>query len=145
MAGTPARQQVSRKRPWVAVLLTVLVPGLGHIYLRLWGRALLWVGLSILSSYLFVPDSAVPETFSSEAFMAASRNLGAEAAVVLLAVSLFCMVDAYVMARQINAFVASRDSGGDGETKRCPNCRKELDPDIDFCHWCTTELEESNP
>jgi predicted amidophosphoribosyltransferase len=23
----------------------------------------------------------------------------------------------------------------------CPNCGKELDEDIDFCHWCTTQLE----
>ena len=28
---------------------------------------------------------------------------------------------------------------------KCPNCGKELDQDIDFCHWCTTQLEPVEP
>ncbi|AXR79121.1 hypothetical protein AArcMg_0898 [Natrarchaeobaculum sulfurireducens] len=30
-------------------------------------------------------------------------------------------------------------SGADGPT--CPQCGKELDEDLAFCHWCTTRLE----
>lgn len=144
VAQSPNPPEFSRKRPWLAVLLTVFVPGLGHIYLRLWGRAILWLALSILASYLLVPDSVVPESFSADAILAASQTIAIESAVVLLGVSLLCMVDVYVMARQINEYVARQETGGDpNAAHRCPNCRKELDPDIDFCHWCTTELDRS--
>jgi predicted amidophosphoribosyltransferase len=27
------------------------------------------------------------------------------------------------------------------DSRTCPNCGKELEPDIDFCHWCTTQLD----
>jgi ornithine cyclodeaminase/alanine dehydrogenase-like protein (mu-crystallin family) len=28
---------------------------------------------------------------------------------------------------------------------QCPNCGGELDPEIDFCPWCTVELEWEQP
>ena len=30
----------------------------------------------------------------------------------------------------------------DYNKKRCPHCGKELDPDLDFCPWCTTRLAD---
>ncbi|OYR79611.1 hypothetical protein DJ71_16250, partial [Halorubrum sp. E3] len=37
---------------------------------------------------------------------------------------------------------AAADDGADGETLEvtCPSCGKEVDADLDFCHWCTEPL-----
>ncbi|WP_280537465.1 zinc ribbon domain-containing protein [Halopenitus sp. POP-27] len=34
---------VTRLRPWIAAALALAIVGLGHAYLRRWGRALLWL------------------------------------------------------------------------------------------------------
>jgi predicted amidophosphoribosyltransferase len=39
--------------------------------------------------------------------------------------------DAYVLARQ----------GSSTDGQHCPSCGKELDEDLDFCHWCTQRLD----
>ena len=52
----PATEEAPRKRPWLAAVLTVLIPGLGHLYLRLWGRALLWFVIVIGSVLVLVPE-----------------------------------------------------------------------------------------
>jgi endogenous inhibitor of DNA gyrase (YacG/DUF329 family) len=26
----------------------------------------------------------------------------------------------------------------------CPECGKELDPELDFCPWCTTRFDEES-
>ena len=31
---------------------------------------------------------------------------------------------------------------GSGSAETCPNCGKELDPELDFCPWCTTRLDQ---
>jgi hypothetical protein len=51
----PATETVPRKRPWLAVVLTLVVPGLGHAYLRLWGRAVLWFVLVLGTVITLVP------------------------------------------------------------------------------------------
>lgn len=132
----------SSKRPWLAAALSVLIPGLGHLYLRLWGRALLWLGLSMLASFLVFPGGSLPSSASVEAILNASESLSLEATVLVFGVSMLCVIDAYIMAQRINELVTRtrRISAGESLT-RCPNCGKELDPDIEFCHWCTAELE----
>lgn len=129
----------SRKRPWLALLLTVLVPGLGHVYLKLWLRALLWLALYVTATAFVLPDGATPETLSLEAFLAASEAVPLEAALVVLGISVICLLDVYMMTSHINDRV--RAVGGESPGS-CPNCGKELDEDLAFCHWCTTELED---
>jgi hypothetical protein len=132
----------TRKRPWLAIVLSVLAPGLGHLYLRLWGRALLWFGLSLLATVLVFPSDTFPSSISVEAFVELSGTLSFEASLLIVGVSLLCLIDAYVMARRINHFVTQSERIAAGErVQHCPNCGKELDPEIGFCHWCTTELE----
>lgn len=49
-----------RKRSLIAVILSILVPGLGHIYLRLFPRALLWfAGIIIVSLVVSQGDPAL--------------------------------------------------------------------------------------
>ena len=140
---TPTQDSpLSRKRPWLAAALSVLIPGLGHLYLRLWGRALLWLGLSILASFLVFPSGALPSSASVDAILSASNALSPQATVLIFGVSMLCVIDAYMMAQRINNLLTRTQRINDGESpRRCPNCGKELDPDIEFCHWCTTELE----
>jgi predicted RNA-binding Zn-ribbon protein involved in translation (DUF1610 family) len=126
----------ARKRPWLAALLAFVHPGLGHVYLREWARALLWFALVLTSASLLIPEAIVPETFSLEALRTMSREMPVEAVLVLAGITVLSMVDAY--------WVASRNNQASRETEtgvRCPNCGREVDETIDFCHWCTTRLD----
>ncbi|MFB6251737.1 MAG: zinc ribbon domain-containing protein [Halobellus sp.] len=157
------------KRPWLAALLGTLATGLGHFYLRRWGRGLGWFALAVLVSLLFVPADA------AQAFLNGSGD-----PVTLLpvfAIGVASVADAYLLARRTRTHAKEasgltgaetpleaeeRQSGGverpasrDGsptspdsvdstepaDVSSCPNCGKELDPDLDFCPWCTARLE----
>jgi len=128
----------SRKRPWLAVLLTVFIPGLGHVYLRLWLRALAWLAIYLTATTFLLPDGATPDSLSVDALMTAGESVPLEVAAVVLGISLFCLVDAYMMTNHVN----SRLRAGGEAPATCPNCGKELDDDLTFCHWCTSELDE---
>jgi len=122
------------KRPWLAVLLAFLYPGLGHIYLREWLRAIVWFLLVVTSSTLLVPEGAVPDGLSVEALLTAAEAVPTTAALALVSITLFSMVDAYWMAKRRN----QRTAVDEGTT--CPHCGKDLDEDLEFCHWCTEPL-----
>jgi hypothetical protein len=127
----------SPKRTWVAVLLTILVPGLGHLYLRLWVRSVLWFALYFTTSSFLLPGKATPESLSIDAFVAASEAVPLQTALLVVSISLFCLLDVYMMSNYINYQHKKEESG-----VVCPSCGKELDEDLDFCHWCTTELDD---
>ena len=124
----------TEKRPWLAAMLAFVYPGLGHIYLREWLRAILWFFLVVTSSTLLVPADAVPGTLSAEALLEAAGNVPPEAALALVSITVFSMVDAYWVAKRRNEQVAVME----GNT--CPHCGKDVDPDLDFCHWCTERI-----
>jgi hypothetical protein len=125
------------KRPWLAALLSVLYPGLGHVYLRLWGRALLWFLSIVTATALLVPPEVYPSTLSVSAAMDAARALPLTVSLTILLMTLLNVLDAYMMAKQGKT---SGAEGPEGEAT-CPNCGKEVDEELDFCQWCTTELE----
>ena len=159
MVGRP---RTAGKRPWLAALLGTLATGLGHFYLRRWKRGLGWVAVALAVSALLVPPEA------ARALVSGGGDLATLAP--LLAVGVASVADAYVLARMqqreprdrggdgasvasesnpksepetgdrsvIAAGAAGRVSGStDAE---CPECGKELDPELDFCPWCTTRL-----
>ncbi|MFB6087570.1 MAG: hypothetical protein ABEJ85_03525 [Haloarculaceae archaeon] len=125
----------TEKRPWLAALLALFYPGLGHVYLREWLRALLWFGLVVTSSALLIPEGVMPAEMSIEAFLEAARSMPLDAALAMLSITFFSMLDAYWMAKRTH----QQQSVEAGTT--CPNCGKELDEDIDFCHWCTQPID----
>lgn len=139
MSDSTSENGHSRKRPWLALLLTVLVPGLGHVYLKLWLRALLWLVLYVAASTYVLPDSATPDALSLDAFVAASEAVPTDAALLILGISAICLVDVYILTAHINSRVRPTDGSAHAV---CPNCGKELDEDLSFCHWCTTELDD---
>jgi hypothetical protein len=132
-----ATDAVSYKRPWLAAVLTLAIPGLGHVYLRRWGRAVLWFLLIAATIVTLVPEWLQATSF--EAMLTVAENLSASTRLLLLGSLALCVVDAYIIALQHNQN-ARRDRGE--TTATCPNCGKELDADLEFCHWCTTELDD---
>jgi len=128
----------ARKRPWLAALLAFVYPGLGHVYLREWLRAVLWFGLVVSTTTLLIGEGTtapLQSGMSLDALRAVSRNMAVEAALALLGLTALSMADAYWMASRENEAAAV------AEGQQCPSCGKELDEEIDFCHWCTAELD----
>ncbi len=126
-------------RPVLAAVLSVLQPGLGHVYLRAWPRTLLWVGLWLGSLGLIVTTAGIELTTGdavAAAFgvFAATEGFPLEAVLSMLTVTALATLDAYLLAGR-------RDRWHDAEMPQCPHCRKDLDPALDFCHWCTFSLE----
>ena len=154
----------TRRRPWLAALLALVVSGLGHAYLRRWARAFGWYVAVTAAVFAFVPESAITGAFAGDP--PALRDVAPAAAVVGASV-----VDAYVVARRNNrAYERERRAAGatgaakatgaeatdepdapspeptDGDgTVRCPACGKETDPTVDFCQWCAEPLDEGDP
>lgn len=122
------------RRPWLAVTLAFLYPGLGHVYLREWRRALLWFTLALGTFILLAPSEALDT--GSATGMDALRRLAGQlpilAVVSMAAVTAFSMADAY--------YIATADEVPTGVS--CPACGREIDDDLDFCHWCTESFEE---
>lgn len=130
-----------RKRPWIAVLLAVIYPGLGHVYLRKWGRALLWFVLIITSTMFLIPEGAVPESLSLDSLLAAAEAIPLEISLLILVLSFLSVLDAYWMANRINENARPTvDDEGEVRAESCPSCGKDLDEDLDFCPWCSERL-----
>ena len=85
----------SRRRPWLAAVLALAVSGLGHAYLRRWGRALGWYVAVTATLVVIVPDAAV------ERLIAGDAPPVADVAPALLVVAA-SVIDAYVLARRNN-------------------------------------------
>jgi hypothetical protein len=117
--------------PAVAVVLALVYPGMGHVYLRRWGRALLWFTLTFLTITLTVPATAFEDVETAAGVVSAFQSLPLSTYAALLGVTVGSVGDAYVL--------ASHRSTTDGH--HCPSCGKELDEDLDFCHWCTQRLD----
>jgi hypothetical protein len=98
----------SRRRPWLAVALALVVSGLGHAYLRRWGRALAWYLAVTVSLVLVIPDATV------ERLIAGDPPPIADIAPAVLVVAA-SVIDAYVLALRDNR-EQERDRRADPET-----------------------------
>lgn len=131
-------RSVSQKRPWLAALLAALVTGFGHLYLRRVRRAVGWLALSFAVTVLFVDPAALDE------ILAGNTNPDALLAIApSLFITALSAVDAYLLARArvTRSRSSVDDPDGTEEAISCPHCGKDVDPELDFCHWCTTSLE----
>ncbi len=127
---------MTRRRAVLAGLFAVLYPGLGHVYLREWLRALTWFGLALLTAALVVPADVLTaaESGGVASVLAASGSLPLASLVALAMIRLLNVVDAVWLALAPQPTVEA-----DAET--CPECGSDVDPDLDFCHWCTARLD----
>ncbi|WP_050034086.1 DUF7575 domain-containing protein [Halorubrum halophilum] len=159
----------SRRRPWLAAALALLMSGLGHAYLRRWARAFGWYAVITATLVFIVPDPAV------DRLVAGDPPPIADIAPVLVVVAA-SVVDAYVLAVRNNRAHERRSSStetGGGEprpdadeegtwsddstidtrssdptadsaagTVSCPHCGRETDAKLDFCQWCAEAVDE---
>lgn len=129
----------TNRRRWVAALLSFVQPGVGHLYLREWSRGmtwfLLWAATALFATGITTAPAMTVAGVAAfvERFVAALSGLDTIESFALAAVTGFAVVDAYWVA------VRHDQRGHEGPT--CPACGKQVDPSLDFCHWCTTELE----
>ncbi|MFB6071926.1 MAG: zinc ribbon domain-containing protein [Halobacterium sp.] len=136
------------RRGLIAAVLGFVYPGLGHVYLRKWVRALAWFLLAIATAALVVPPSAYEafQTGGVQGLLEASESFGPTVTLSLFAVRVLNVADAYLVAVRERAADAATVVDGvtgaaGGETPTCPSCGKELDEDLDFCPWCTQRLD----
>ncbi len=134
-------------RALLAAGLSVIMPGAGHVLVRDWLRAAAFAALFLSASVLFLPleqiAQAGPITSYEQAFEQAeimTEETDAMAQFLLSFIALFAAVDATVRA------LGYRSGGADAADElTCPECGKEVDDDLEFCHWCTTRLEPAEP
>ncbi|MDZ5810958.1 zinc ribbon domain-containing protein [Halorubrum sp. AD140] len=148
----------SRRRPWLAALLALVVSGLGHAYLRRWARAFGWYVVVTATLVFLVPDAAV------DGLLAGDPPPPLDIAPALLAVAA-SVIDAYLVAVRQNrdrdrspsspatpeadATTDSVDPAGsaasdeaDADVVSCPHCGRETDATFDFCQWCAEPVSE---
>ncbi|MFC6954975.1 zinc ribbon domain-containing protein [Halorubellus litoreus] len=155
-------ERSSARRPWLAALLGVLATGAGHLYLRRWLRAIGWLALTTAVTVLYVPEPVLTAATAAD-------TVPLEPFLPTLTVIALSVTDAYLIAKLSNRLHASLGNRGSSQTNTtprddaanatypvgdpdtdntdatddsvdCPHCGKPLDPDLEFCHWCTTDL-----
>jgi hypothetical protein len=131
MSATPG------KRPWIAALLGVLVPGLGCVYLRKWWGAVFWYGLVFLTALVTVPESVLASLGSGTV-----PDLGYFVPVFL--VGTLSVVDTYRSAL-FETYRRDLEAVLDVATGPvCQSCSRRTDSGLSFCYWCGSALQERN-
>ena len=162
------RRGGSGKRPWLAALLGTLATGLGHLYLRRWKRGLGWFAVAVAVSAVVVPPEAARSLLSGS-----GGDVATLAPVVAIGVASVADAYVLARLRQREAddradgaaaapasgsgsasgaggsatiaagsAAVEEVSGSDG--RECPECGRALDPELDFCTWCTARLDGEN-
>lgn len=134
-----------RFRPWLAAVLAFVAAGLGHAYLREWRRAALWFATILASGVVFAVLFGDPT--SEEALTEPSVLLP------LLVTYVFSAIDAYAVASRLNdereadvaaerasEAMARAEDDVAAPVESCPHCGRDVDPELDFCTWCTEPL-----
>ncbi|MFC4408728.1 zinc ribbon domain-containing protein [Haloarchaeobius iranensis] len=121
---------MGRTRRLVAVLLSFLFPGLGHVYVRRFRRGLGFAATAVGVVLLLGP--AIPTSGPVvERALAAWESASFGVNVALSAVEFAAMLDVYLL---------ERSTDDPDTTASCPNCGRELDEALSFCPWCAHEL-----
>ncbi|MES3162375.1 MAG: zinc ribbon domain-containing protein [Halorubrum sp.] len=154
-----------RLLPPLAAFLAIAFPGLGHLLLRRYGRAIVWhttiVGGALVLYTLYDagpidPAASVAEitaTVPTDVFLPVGLLVSLSALDALLVgkavVANAERADATAAAIRNRASEASsgappeavvgQDEDGTSQVE-CPSCGRETDADIEFCHWCTEPL-----
>ncbi|MFA1610547.1 DUF7575 domain-containing protein [Halobellus rubicundus] len=131
----------TRRRALIATLVAVLgasvgVAGAGHLYLRQWRRAAAWfsvvVGATIVLLSVFVDPATLSLSDPAAVANVEPASLPTAVTAPVFALLLLNALDAYRLAAR---------GPQTADAPQCPACGGELDPELDFCPWCTTRLE----
>lgn len=128
---------MTKRRAIIAGFLGILYPGLGHVYLREWVRAGTWFVLAIVTVAIVLPSSVYQavEAGGLDAAIAASRELPFSVLLVITGIRVLNSIDAIWLALSAASKVA-----GAHDAPTCQHCGGELDPDLEFCPWCSNEI-----
>ncbi|THE64857.1 zinc ribbon domain-containing protein [Salinadaptatus halalkaliphilus] len=128
-------------RALAAAGFSVVLPGAGHAILRDWLRALVFAGLYLSAVAIFLPptDELAAVDSVTETVTVVTTEIDTMGQFVLSFVVLFAAIDATFRALGFPPGSSAATDGDEGPS--CPECGKELDEDLAFCHWCTTRLE----
>jgi hypothetical protein len=126
------------RKSLVASILALVYPGLGHVYLRAWLRAIAWFVVALIAAAMVMPESAYAayEANGFSGLLEVSQNLPMEVFLSMTVIRVLNALDAYLTGLQ-----AAAKEAEPAAADACPECGKELDEDLDFCPWCTTRLE----
>ncbi|MFB6085388.1 MAG: zinc ribbon domain-containing protein [Halodesulfurarchaeum sp.] len=127
------------RRSLIASVLALVYPGLGHLYLRAWLRAIAWFVVALIAAAMVMPESAYAayEANGLSGLIEASQHLPMDVILSMAVVRVLNAIDAYLTGLQQSA----TEVGTETAAGTCPECGKELDEDLDFCPWCTTRLD----
>jgi hypothetical protein len=113
----------------LVAVLSLLTPGLGHVFLGAWRRVCLWLPVGVLTTVLVLPGWGFQASVLSVLPAGVSEvEMVATLAVVALAFRLAATMDTIVA-------LAKRSS------RICPDCTRETIDGVGFCHWCLQERE----
>ena len=138
----------TRRRALITLIVAAIpgylgLAGVGHAYLRQWRRSIVWfllgIGSAVALIFYYVEDPAAIEVTDPAA-------VPIEVTIPLLVIITLSVLDAFFLAislgREQKEELAREEAGEDVQAApNCPNCRKEVDPELDFCPWCTIEFE----
>jgi hypothetical protein len=149
----------ARRRALIAAAVGLLgaalgIVGAGHAYLREWRRAIAWFALVIGVGIVLMSIYTDPSSYG-DPWTVTAADLPLEVVLPILTLSLLSVLDAYAVARKqatgsarggAVAEVEGQQGGAAGgplgdDQETCPHCGQEVDPELDFCHWCTEPLE----
>lgn len=109
--------------------LSLLTPGLGHIFLGAWRRVCLWLPVGVATTVFVLPGWGFHAGLLSVLPAGVSElHVVATLAAVALAFRLAATMDTVVA-------LAKRSS------QICPDCTRETIDGVDFCHWCLEDRE----
>jgi hypothetical protein len=142
----------ARRRALIAAVVGLLgaalgAAGAGHAYLREWRRAVAWFSVVIGVGLVLVSMYTDPSTITWQS------NLPLEVVLPLLVLSVLSALDAYAVARKqgtaadeqaMKSQADAVDIDQAGEEVSCPHCGRDVDPELDFCHWCTEPLDRDS-
>lgn len=113
----------------IVAALSLLTPGLGHVFLGAWRRVCLWLPVGVTTTVVVLPGWGFRA--SALAVLPAGvseRHLLVALGVVAVACRLAATVDTVVaLARR--------------STDVCPDCTRETLDGVEFCHWCLHDGE----
>ena len=124
----PAMTDEPYPRELVAAL-SLLTPGLGHVFLGAWRRVCLWLPVGVATTVFVLPGWGFHAGVLSVLPAGVSElEVVAVLAAVALAFRLVATVDTVVALANRSAHV-------------CSECTRETLDGVGFCHWCLEDRE----
>jgi hypothetical protein len=133
-----------------AATLAIICPGLGHAYLRSWLWSLAWFVLGVGTFVGVVGQASIDPLLAFDSPVALADRIVAETSlvdlIVLQAIVTVNVAHAYALGQLVDRAALARgdeSASGTDAVAPCPACGEPLDEEIEFCHWCTYQLDEA--